>query len=205
MLRPGHQPVRTGRNTGALREHAGVDEGRDAVVVHRATGIAAVLVGTTGRGREGHGPVLPMHEIVADGVAPVLEGGSAMRGGHIAELGRVLVEQVVAPLPLDEAVGVVHPPRRGQEVVARAVTSQSRTTPGTIRAALARQVRIIHVVSAPGDVATLPDRPSPAATPVSGRTAGRRSALAPDLRRRYAAPPGRLADRTARSRRWQRH
>ena len=205
MLRPSHQPVITGRNTGTLREYAGIHESRHAIVVHRTTRIAAVLVRTAGRGRERHRPVLPMHQIVADGVSPVLERGRAVRVGHIAELGGVLVEQVVAPLPLDEAVGIVHPPRRGQEMVARAVTIQSRTTPGTIRPDLARQLLVVHAFSVPRDVATLPRRPSPAAIPASGRTTGRRSAPALDPRWRYAAPPGHLADRTARSHRWQRH
>lgn len=51
-----------------------------------------------------------MHQICADGVAPV--NVSMHRGVWI-----VLVEEVILPLPLDEAIRVIHPVCLRQEVI----------------------------------------------------------------------------------------
>ena len=47
--------------------------------------------------------------------------------------GVVLVEHVIHPFPLDQAVGVVHPVGRRQEVIYRAVMIRSQETPLRLR------------------------------------------------------------------------
>lgn len=64
--------------------------------------------------------MLPVDQVAADGMAPM---NFLVRG----TVGIVLVEQVILALPMDEAVGVIHPVGGRQEVVlgAMRVISQS--------------------------------------------------------------------------------
>ena len=112
VLRPRDQVVGAGGDASLLRHHTGVDDGRHSVVIHRAAGIAPGRVGSTGGRRQRDGQVLPVHQIVADRVAPMgARQGRALIGKSREHSRRELVEQVEAFAPLNEAVGVVHPIR----------------------------------------------------------------------------------------------
>ncbi len=90
---------------------AGVDQGQAPLLVaHRRAGIAAVaLVGLDGQ--QGRQLVLPVQQIGGGDVTPALVGVCATQ--------RVpLVEEVIAPVVLDKAVGVVEQPHRGCQVPA---------------------------------------------------------------------------------------
>jgi len=90
--------------------HAGVNEGRHAVIDDRRPAEAPVAVRAAGRGRQGNRLVAPVHHVWAYGVAPV----------HVAPHSRIgieLVKEVVLALPPDGPVGIVHPVVRGQQVV----------------------------------------------------------------------------------------
>ena len=117
-LAPGPHPVRAGRQPldgigvrRRLRADAGVHGGRRTVVIDAATGEAMLLAAVSRRG-DGNGPMLPMDEVVADGVAPV---HMAPRGA----VGVVLVEQVPFAAEEDRPVRVVHPPGRRKEMIRR--------------------------------------------------------------------------------------
>ena len=74
---------------------------------------AAVLVGAAGRGGQRHGQMFPVEHVRADGVRPV----------HVAPDGGirvVLEEHMIAVLPIDGAVGVVHPVGGGEQMILRA-------------------------------------------------------------------------------------
>ena len=89
---------------------AGVDKRQHAVVVHRATGEAAVAIFFAAR-RQRNRPVLPVDHIVAGGVAPV-------HWAPVGAVGVVLIESVVLAAEPDETVWIVHPARRRRQVVA---------------------------------------------------------------------------------------
>ena len=95
------------------------DEGR-VVLRAEARGVVPIDDGATGEdvseavGRQGDREVLPVHEVAADGVAPV-------HGPPDGFLGVVLIEEVVLPVVIHHAVGVVHPVFGGREVDLRAV------------------------------------------------------------------------------------
>ncbi|MNS55108.1 hypothetical protein D3C72_879340 [compost metagenome] len=90
---------------------AGVDEGQAPLLVaHRRPRIAAVTLIDLG-GQERHRLVLPVQQIGRGDVAPALV--AVLAAERIP-----LVEEVVAPVVLDKAVGVVEQPHRGCQVPA---------------------------------------------------------------------------------------
>jgi hypothetical protein len=94
---------------------ATVDDRRYTFVVDCAARKAAVFVWRTWCRGQGDWKVRPMHQVCTGCVAPldlVVVGPERI----------VLVEHVVHPSPLDQAVGVVHPVGGRQEVIYRAVT-----------------------------------------------------------------------------------
>src|SRR5690606_41211215 len=80
---------------------------------------AAGLIRATRRRGQGHRPMFPMHEINADGVAPV--NVTVKSAGRV-----VLVKHMVQPVPLDQTVRVVEPVGRGQKVIDRPVSIVGR-------------------------------------------------------------------------------
>ncbi|MNQ63708.1 hypothetical protein D3C85_781000 [compost metagenome] len=90
---------------------AGVDEGQAPLLVtHRRAGITAVALIGLG-GQERHRLVLPVQQIGRGDVAPALV--AVLAAERIP-----LVEEVVAPVVLDKAVGIVEQPHRGCQVPA---------------------------------------------------------------------------------------
>ncbi len=74
---------------------------------------------------ERKGQVFPVNEVFAHGVAPVLAGVFRRIG---------LIEQVPAPLPETESVGVVEPPFRIDVVVYGAMGVPGQLRPGSLEA-----------------------------------------------------------------------
>ena len=91
---------------------AGVHGDRRSLVIDHTAGKDATLIGRIRCRRNGDGQFLPMRQIVADGVAP-------MHIGVISAIGIVLKEQMISSLPVNDAVGIVHPVGGGQKVIAR--------------------------------------------------------------------------------------
>ena len=94
--------------------HAGVHQ-QLLAVIHlggRAGEAAGAVVHRGIRGQR-TGQILPVQQVGADGVAPVHR-----RPPHI--VGVILIELMVLPLIVGEAVGVVHPAHIGGQVVSRA-------------------------------------------------------------------------------------
>ena len=91
---------------------AGVHGDRRSLVIDHTAGKDATLIRRVGGRHNGDGQFLPMHQIVADRVTP-------MHVGVIRAIGIVLEKQVIPSLPVNDAVGVVHPVGGGQEVMAR--------------------------------------------------------------------------------------
>src|SRR5262245_53237266 len=114
MFLPSSQVVVADCQAGVLfaATYSCVDQRWYAVVVHRAARPAAIRVGAAGGWRARNRQVFPMHQVVADGVAPM---NSAVKWA----IGIVLVEHVIAAQPLNQAVWVVEPAMRRQEVIAR--------------------------------------------------------------------------------------
>ena len=79
-----------------------------------AAGEDAALIGRIRRRRDGDGQLLPVDEISAYGMPSV-------HIGVVGTIGIVLEEELVTTLPVDDAVGVVHPVGGGEEVILRAV------------------------------------------------------------------------------------
>src|ERR1700744_1964342 len=81
-----------------------IEHGRDALEIHRTTAETTILIGTSLRRRQRNGHMLPMHHVRAGCVRPV----------HITPDSRVwivLVEHVVATLPENRPVRIIHPVR----------------------------------------------------------------------------------------------
>jgi len=92
---------------------AGVEKRSGAFMDHSAAREAAVRVGAAGCGRKGDREVAPVEHVRADGMGPV----------HVAPNGGariVLEEHVVTALPVNRAVGVVHPVAGRKEMELRA-------------------------------------------------------------------------------------
>ena len=87
-----------------------VEEGEDPIVVYRRAGEAAGLVALV-RGK-GNPLVAPMDEVPTGGVPPV-------HGTPFRRVWVELVEEVVDPIELDQAIRIVDPPTRGGDVVCR--------------------------------------------------------------------------------------
>ena len=84
------------------------------LVVHGAARVASILVRAVGRGSQGHGQVGPVSEVFAHGVPPMLLC-------RIGAMGVMLVEEVRAPFPLDQSVGIIHPIGQRQKVVSGSI------------------------------------------------------------------------------------
>ena len=87
---------------GQAAVHGGVEKVQPAVLLHRGAGEAALAAFIGLVGVQGDGQLLPVEQVLADGVAPV--HGVPHRG-----LGVVLEKDVVLPLEVAQAVGVVYP------------------------------------------------------------------------------------------------
>src|SRR5437588_358964 len=120
ILLPGDQVIAAGRETCALvlSRSASVDDGRRSIVVDRRTRPAAVGIRSAWCWCERNRQMPPVHQIFAGGMSPM--DGVMDRGGGV-----VLIKEVVRRAPLDEAIRVVHPVGRREEVVARAVAIAS--------------------------------------------------------------------------------
>ncbi len=93
--------------------HAGVDERCGAVIVDRASGEAAVSVIPARSRSESNWEMLPMNHVGADGVRPMHVAPD--RGVRV-----VLEKHVVAAVPENGAVGIVHPILGGKQMKLRA-------------------------------------------------------------------------------------
>ena len=81
------------------------------MVIYGTARPAAIFISRSRRGGERDGQVPPVDQIRAGRVAPV-------NGAPKWPIGVVLVEQVILPLPLDQAIGVVQPVGWRQKVIA---------------------------------------------------------------------------------------
>ncbi len=91
------------------RLHAGVKDGRDAVVLHGAAGEAAIRIIPSPCRRKRNRQMPPVNHVVAHRMRPM----------HIAPNRRVRVvleKHVVVALPVDRAVRIVHPIFSRQEM-----------------------------------------------------------------------------------------
>ncbi len=112
VLLPRQQIVIAGRQADDLGIHAGIDQRGRAVVIDSTARPAALRIRPAGRGRERDRPIPPVDQILADGVPP-------MNRAVKCAVGIVLIKEMIASLPLDEAIGIVHPIGRRQKMIAR--------------------------------------------------------------------------------------
>src|SRR6266542_1629900 len=91
----------------------GVQDGEPAVMSQHAPSPAPILVRASGRRRQRDRQLLPVHQVTADRVPPVLVR-------RVRDVRAVLEEDVIGAVPM-KRLGIVDPARRRQEVIARAL------------------------------------------------------------------------------------
>ena len=166
MFRPGPHPVAAGGNAlgpqGTYSRRGGlgdrtVDDRGHAVVDDRDAAETPARIVPVGRGTDGHGPMFPMNQIPADGMAPVDVApveppdtfGNARISGrapgdlfHLAPgivsqevdgVGIVLVHDVIKAVMVDQPVRIAHPTASRGEVICG---SMARATAVGIHACL---------------------------------------------------------------------
>ena len=119
---PGDEIIIGGeRQTRALfcAAHTGVHQRHHAIVYNRAARKHASRIRATRHGCERDRQMLPGYQIIAHRVTPV-------HGIPVGTVRIVLIEHVVAVAPADQAVWVVHPAGRRQQVIHRAVWISSK-------------------------------------------------------------------------------
>src|SRR6266478_2304875 len=102
--------------------HTRVQNCSGAVIVHRASGETPIGVVPAGIRSKGNWQMAPVNHVLAHRVSPV----------HVAPdrgVWVVLEKHVVAALPIDRAVGIIHPVFGGEQMILRAERIRGETLP----------------------------------------------------------------------------
>src|SRR6266446_5959307 len=101
--------------------HTCIENRRGAAIVHRASGETPIGVVPAGSRSKRNRQMAPVNHVLAHRVSPV----------HVAPdrgVWVVLEKHVVAALPIDRAVGIIHPVFGGEQMIFRAVLLRAETS-----------------------------------------------------------------------------